>query len=215
MTQPQGFLAVPTSGTGPGVLILHAWWGLNDTIKGFCTRLSEAGFTAFAPDLYHGRVADTIPDAETLGRALDANHVQAEAEISQAVTFLMGRAGAGKGIAVLGFSLGAAYALNLAGADPDHIHSVVLYYGNGDGDHGKSRAAYLGHWAEKDDFEPREGVDELEGLLRKAGRPVTFHHYGGVGHWFAEPDRTDAYNQPAADLAWDRTAAFLRDQAGS
>ena len=213
MTQPQGFLATPTSGAGPGVLVLHAWWGLNDTMKALCTRLAEAGFTAVAPDLYHGKLADTIPDAEILGRALNANHVQAQAEIARAVTFLNERAGPGKGIAVLGFSLGAAYALDLAAADPDHIRSVVLYYGNGSADHSKSRAAYLGHFAEKDGFEPREGVDELEGLLRQAGRPVTFHHYSGVGHWFAEPDRADAYNKPAADLAWDRTLAFLKTQS--
>jgi carboxymethylenebutenolidase len=213
MTQPLGFLAAPTSGTGPGVLVLHAWWGLNDTMKALCTQLAEAGFTAFAPDLYHGRIADTIPDAETLGRALGANRVRAEVEIAQAVTFLNERAGAGKGIAVLGFSLGASYALDLAAADPDHIHSVVLYYGNGGADHSKSKAAYLGHFAEKDDFEPREGVDELEDLLKKAGRPVTFHHYNGVGHWFAESDRLDAYNQAAADLAWDRTLAFLKTRS--
>jgi carboxymethylenebutenolidase len=213
MTQPQAFLATPNSGTGPGVLVLHAWWGLNDTMKAFCTRLADAGFVAFAPDLYHGKIADTIPDAKALGRALDANHVQAEAEIAEAVTFLNERAGVDNGLAVLGFSLGAAYALNLAGADPDHIRSVVLYYGNGDGDHSKSRAAYLGHWAENDDFEPREGVDQLEDLLKKAGRPVTFHHYSGVGHWFAEPDRADAYNKAAADLAWERTLAFLKTQS--
>ena len=66
--QPQGFLAVPPTAKGPGVLVLHAWWGLNDTIKAFCTRLAEAGFVAFAPDLYHGQVADTIADAEPLGK---------------------------------------------------------------------------------------------------------------------------------------------------
>ncbi len=71
-SQPQGFLASPPTGKGSGVLVLHAWWGLNDTIKAFCTRLAEFGFVAFAPDLYHGKIADTIPDAEALGTALDA-----------------------------------------------------------------------------------------------------------------------------------------------
>ena len=69
--QPQGFLAVPATDQGRGVLVLHAWWGLNDTMKAFCTRLADSGFVAFAPDLYHGKIADTIADAETLGRALD------------------------------------------------------------------------------------------------------------------------------------------------
>ena len=67
--QPQGFLATPPSGKGNGVLVLHAWWGLNDTIRAFCTRLADAGFIAFAPDLYHGTVATTIPEAEAVGQA--------------------------------------------------------------------------------------------------------------------------------------------------
>ncbi|BAS26763.1 dienelactone hydrolase family protein [Limnochorda pilosa] len=82
------FLAVPPTGKGPGVLVLHAWWGLSDTMKGICTQLAESGFVAFAPDLYHGKVAKTIADAEALGKALDANHLQAKAEIAAATAFL-------------------------------------------------------------------------------------------------------------------------------
>jgi carboxymethylenebutenolidase len=131
-SQPQGFLALPPTGKGPGVLVLHAWWGLNDTIKAFCTRLAEAGFVAFAPDLYHGKVADTIADAEALGSALDANHRQAKAEIAEATRFLQEQAGqADCGLAVIGFSLGAYYALDLSIAEPELIRSVVLFYGTG------------------------------------------------------------------------------------
>ena len=78
-SQPQGFLASPPTGTGPGVLVLHAWWGLNDTIKAFCTQFAQFGFVAFAPDLYHGKVADNIPAADALGKALDVNFLQAKA----------------------------------------------------------------------------------------------------------------------------------------
>src|SRR5512143_3674995 len=118
--QPQGFLAVPPSGKGPGVLVLHAWWGLNDTIKAFCTRLAESGFVAFAPDLYHGKVANNIADAETLGKALDTNYLQARAEIAEATRFLNERVGqAERGLAVIGLSLGAYYALVLAAAGPE------------------------------------------------------------------------------------------------
>jgi carboxymethylenebutenolidase len=214
-SQPEGFLAVPTSGTGPAVLVLHAWWGLNDTMKAICTRLAEAGFVAFAPDLYHGKVADTIAGAEALGSALDANYLQAKAEIAEAAKFLDERAGRPKegdsrGLAVIAFSLGAYYALDLAAADPERIRSVVLFYGSGPGDFSTSKAAYLGHFAENDPYETKSNVDELEAALRDAGCPVTFYHYPGTGHWFFEPDRTDAYNEDAARLAWDRTLAFLR-----
>src|SRR5512144_1421056 len=108
LPQPDGFLAVPPSGKGNGVLVLHAWWGLNDTIKAFCTRLAESGFVAFAPDLYHGKVADNIADAETLAKALGTNHLQANDDIAHATMFLNERAGQGdRGLAVIGFSLGA------------------------------------------------------------------------------------------------------------
>ncbi len=209
LSQPQGFLAVPPTGQGPGVLVLHAWWGLNDTFKAVCTRLAEAGYVAFAPDLYQGTVAVTIADAEALVNALNAH--EAEAKIAEATRFLYERVGsAGHGLAVIGFSLGANFALDLAITDPEHIHSVVLFYGTGGGDFSTSRAAYLGHFAETDPFEPQAGVDELEEALRQAGRPVTFYHYPGTGHWFFEPDRSDAYNREAATLAWERTLTFLK-----
>jgi carboxymethylenebutenolidase len=180
-------------------------------MKAFCTRLAQSGFVAFAPDLYHGKVAANIADAETLGNALDTNHLQAKAEIADATMFLNERVGqADGGLAVIGFSLGAYYALNLSAADPEHIRSVVVFYGTGGGDFSNSRAAYLGHFAENDEFATQSDVDDLEESLKRAGRPVTFYRYPGTGHWFFEPDRSQAYNQAAASLAWDRTLAFLR-----
>lgn len=214
LPQPDGFLAVPPSGKGPGVLVLHAWWGLNDTIKAFCTQLAESGFVTFAPDLYHGKVADTIPDAEALGKVVDTNHMQTKAEIAEAALFLNERvAQADHGLAVVGFSLGAYYALDLSATDPEHIRSVVIFYGTqGDffSDFSGSKADYLGHFAENDEYEPKSNADNLEEHLRRAGRPVTFYTYPGTGHWFCEPDRPQAYNRAAASLAWDRTLVFLK-----
>jgi carboxymethylenebutenolidase len=213
--QPDGFLALPDSGSGHPVLVLHAWWGLNDTIKGFCRRLADAGFVAFAPDLYHGQVADTIPGAEALGGALDENYQQAQAEIAEATHWLREQHGQSEtGIAVVGFSLGAFYALALSAAEPEQVHSVVLFYGAGGGDFSASKAAYLGHFAGDDPYESPANVEELAQTLREAGRSVTFHTYDGTGHWFFEPDRTDAYNAPAAALAWERTLAFLGEAFG-
>lgn len=213
MTQPQpdGFLAVPPSGSGPGILVLHAWWGLNDTIKTICTQLAEAGFVAFAPDLYHGKIADNIPDAETLGSALDANQDQAKAEIIEAVNFLAEQTG--ENLAVLGFSLGAYYALDLSAAAPRYIRTVVIFYGTGPDDFSHADASYLCHFAEKDVYEPQPNVDHLAKALQSAGRPATFYIYADTGHWFFEPDRPDAYNPAAAALAWERTLTFLKNSA--
>ena len=64
------YLAIPEGGSGAGVLVLHAWWGLNDFIRGLCDRLAGEGFTALAPDVYHGAIATTIEQAETLSGEL-------------------------------------------------------------------------------------------------------------------------------------------------
>jgi carboxymethylenebutenolidase len=88
----------------------------------------------------------------------------------------------------------------------------VAFYGSGGGDFTAARAAYLGHFAENDDFEPLESVRELETSIREAGREVTFYIYPGTGHWFVEPNRPDVYNAEAADLAWERTLDFLNAQ---
>lgn len=206
--QPNGYLAEPAAGEGPGVLVLHAWWGLNDTFRQVCDRLAGEGYVAFAPDLYHGRVVDDVDAAEAMVKALDGE--QARNDIVRAARFLGERTGgAGSGLAVIGFSLGANFALDLSAAEPELVRSVVVFYGTGSADFSASRASYLGHFAEDDDFEPAAEVDGLEAALRGAGRPVEFHRYPGTGHWFFEPDRPQAYDEASARLAWERTLAFL------
>jgi carboxymethylenebutenolidase len=208
--QPEGFLAVPATGNGRGVLVLHPWWGLNATMRMVCTQLSEAGYVAFAPDLYHGQLATTISEAESLSNALDER--QARADSAAALDFLGEHAApAGQALAAIGFSLGAYFALDLSATDPDRLRAVVVFYGTRPGDYTASRAAYLGHFAEVDEFESEADVNGLEASLRAAGRPVTFYRYPGTGHWFFEPDRTDAYSPAAATLAWERTLTFLRN----
>lgn len=214
-SQPQGYLAAPAGETGPGVLVLHAWWGLNETIKAFCQRLADAGFVAFAPDLYHGKVVDTVAEAEAAVQALEPQFLKVRAEVREAAAYLSDRVGAKHtGLAVIGFSLGAFYALDLSNGDPEHIRSVVAFYGTGADDFSASAARYLCHFAENDPFEPAENVAHVAAALQKAGRPAMIYTYAGTGHWFFEPDRVDAYHAEAAALAWERTLAFLRDQPG-
>lgn len=208
-SQPEGYLAQPASGKGRGVLVLHPWWGLNDTIKGVCDRLAGEGYTAFAPDLYHGEIADTIEGAEALAHALDEE--RAWADIAAAAEFLSEQSALPEdGLAAMGFSLGAYFALELSNKDPQRFRTVVVFYGTGPQDFSRSQAIYLGHFAEHDQFEPAAEVDALEGLLKEAGRQAAIYRYPGTGHWFFEPDRTDAYDDTAARLAWQRTLAFLK-----
>jgi carboxymethylenebutenolidase len=207
--QPDGYLALPAGGEGQPVLVLHPWWGLNATIRSVCDRLAEAGYVAFAPDLYHGKVTDQIPEAEALSTALFSSSEQAQADVVAAAAYLSDLAGQ-PALAVIGFSLGAFFALDLSVRMPDLVRKVVVYYGTGPSDFSGSQAAYLGHFAENDPFEGEEEIANLEEALQRSGRAATIYHYPSTGHWFAEPDRADAYNEPAATLAWGRTLNFLR-----
>jgi carboxymethylenebutenolidase len=204
------YVAIPQQRTGPGVVVLHAWWGLNDFFKQLCDRLAGAGFIAVAPDLYGGKTAATIEEAQQLLAALDGQ--EASAKVTDAVTYLRTHPDVhGDGIGAIGFSMGGAWALLLSTLRPTDIAAVVVFYGSEPADFATARAAYLGHYAEDDEWEPTEGVQQLEQALRNAGRNVTFHSYPGTGHWFFEENRPDAYNEEAAQLAWERTIAFLHE----
>ncbi len=216
MAEPiqNGYLATPSSGKGPGVLVLHAWWGLNDFFKSFCDRLAQEGFVAIAPDLFSGKTARTVPEAEQLKDSQDEAKV-APPILLTAIDELSQRS-AGPGLGVVGFSMGAYWSLWLAQKKPEVFKAVVLFYGTngGGGDFQQSKAAFLGNFAEKDPYETPEDIQALEKNLKGAGRPVNFYTYPGTGHWFFEKDRPDAYKAGSAQLAWDRTIALLCDQLG-
>ncbi|HJZ49552.1 MAG TPA: dienelactone hydrolase family protein [Roseiflexaceae bacterium] len=204
-----GYLALPASGNGPGVMVLHAWWGLNSFFRELCERLAGAGFVAFAPDLYQGQTAGTIDEAKALLEQRDLGAMEAIAAGALAY-FRAHPAVRGDGIAALGFSMGAAWATMMASAAPADIQAVVLFYGAEPADFARSRAAYLGHFAEDDEWEPLDGVRQIEADLRAAGKEVTFHIYPGAHHWFFETNRPE-YDADAAALAWQRSLDFLRE----
>lgn len=212
-TSGRAYLAVPESG-GPGVLVLHAWWGLNDFFKGFCDRLSAAGVLALAPDLYNGQIATTVSEAEALlaEKGVFSNSEAYNKSVRGALHHLRAHPVVKGKLGVVGFSMGGSFALWLSGEEAESIRAVVDFYSYGEGDFAKARADYLGHFATVDQYEPIDGIRKLESALRSAGKNVTFHYYDNVGHWFFEENRPDAYNEGAAKLAWDRTLAFLREK---
>lgn len=210
--QPQSYLALPPTGKGPGVLVLHAWWGLNDFFRDFCDRLAQQGFVALAPDLFSGKIARTIAEAEKHLSEFKEEQEAPPIVLSAVESLRKHPAVTSDGLGVIGFSLGAAWALWLAQQKPEWMRTVTLFYGTngGGGDFQQCKASFLGHFAEKDPYETAEVIQALEDNLRGANRPTTFYTYPGTGHWFFEKDRPDAYNPAAASLAWDRTLAFLK-----
>ena len=196
----------------PGVVLFHAWWGLNDDVVAYADRLAAAGFAVVAPDLFGGQVASTIEEADRLSGAVDEAAVDAIA--LAAVDHLADRLGPAAKLAALGSSFGAHWSM-WSPAQRDRLVASVVYYGSTGGP-SLSRASVpvLGHFAETDPYEPDESIAAFEGTLQSAGRDVVIHRYPGTGHWFAEPSR-DAYRAAAADLAFERTVAFLGRHLGT
>jgi carboxymethylenebutenolidase len=193
------------NGGGPGVLLLHAWWGLKPFFKQFCDRLAEQGFTVLAPDLRDGRIANTIEEAKALMEKSDGQFIGETVFTAKdhLLEMVKGRIG------LVGFSMGAAWALIVASSTPEQIAATVLYYGNEGVDYGKITSKVMGHYSDNDEWEPNEYVDNTFAEFKKAGVDATLHIYPGVAHWFVESDRPE-YDPAAAQLAWDRTAEFLK-----
>lgn len=189
---------------GQGVLLLHEWFGLQQSFKDFADKLCDEGFTVLVPDLYDGVIAADVEEAETLMEAMDEERTARR--VKAAAAFLTENWHPRLG--VIGFSMGGYWAGWLAQNFP--IEATVLYYGLGEANAQTWSGAVQGHFAETDDFEPLENVNEFMTTLEDGGVDVDLHIYEGAGHWFANASVPTAYDPAAADLAFGRTLEFLR-----
>ena len=206
-TPVRTYLADAAGDEAPGVVVFHAWWGLNEDVTAFADRLADAGFFVLAPDLYSGAVTAEIDEAKRLTGTVDEDAANAIA--LAAVDRLAARPGADGRIGAVGFSFGAHWSVWSA-TQRDRVGASVVYYGTTGGPVlAQPGAPVLGHFAEDDPFEGPDDVAAFEAGLRSAGREITTYLYPGTGHWFAEPSR-DAFREEAANLAFERTVEFLR-----
>ena len=210
-----GYLTVPASGSGTGVLVIQEWWGLVPQLQGVCDRLAAEGHVALAPDLYHGEMA-THTEVDKAGELMTSLPPERAArDMSAAIDHLLAHeATNGEAVGVVGFCMGGMLTLLIAAHEGDRVACAAPYYGAplGDGapDWSGLTAVVEGHMAEHDDFFPIEDVMALGDDLRTMGRDVTFHVYDGTGHPFAnEEDPFGTYDADAAALAWTRTLALL------
>jgi carboxymethylenebutenolidase len=201
-------VVAPDSGSGPGVLVLHAWWGLTPFFRDVADRLADAGFVALAPDLFAGATADTPEDAQALLAGADVGRMVALVESSIDVLRGLPITPAGP-VGVVGFSMGSSLALRAAARQPTDVAAAVAYYGCTDVDFAPVTAGIQVHLAEDDPYESPDDVVEMEAHMRLVGLDPEVHHYPGTTHWFAEEDREAAFHREAATAAWERTVAFL------
>jgi carboxymethylenebutenolidase len=208
------YLALPESMNGPGVLLLHAWWGLNPFFKHMSDRLAREGFVVMAPDYYHGAIAETIDQAQALSSELDRKATN-KLLIGSLVVLCSHSQVLSPKVGVISFSLGCGFALGLARSKPKNVAAVVLYYGTGGGKYQGVNANFLGHFAEHDEWGAHsQKVRALKDRLSQANGEVKFYTYPGTGHWFCEEDRKGAYDEQAAEIAWERTVGFFHANLG-
>ncbi len=203
------YLATPVCGKGPGVLVIQEWWGLVGHIKSVCDRFAAEGFTALAPDMYHGKTADEPDGAGKLFMALNIG--QAETDLKGAATYLAQHSSTKK-LGAVGFCMGGQLALFAATLNPS-IGATVDFYGihpNVKPDYSKLSGPVLGLFAEKDSFVTPATAKEVDAAIKKAGKQSEIHVYPNVDHAFFNDDNKSAYDKAAADDAWRRTLVFFR-----
>jgi carboxymethylenebutenolidase len=207
-----GYLAVPGSGSGPGLIVIQEWWGLDDSIVDVANRFAAEGFVALAPDLYGGRVTHDEKEAATLMRQLVP--AQAVKDLSGAVGYLLARPSVtGDSIGVVGFCMGGGFVLRLAAQAGEKVAAAVVFYGavSPDEDLSGIRAAVQGHFGERDQsIPPQRARAQMEKIRAEAGVPVEVYFYDAGHAFFNDRNLIGTYNQDAAKLAWTRTLDFLR-----
>jgi carboxymethylenebutenolidase len=213
----EGYLSLPRSGSGPGVIVIQEWWGLVTHVKEVADRFAGAGFVALAPDLYHG-MQTTEPDEAVkllMGLAMD----QAAKDIAGAASYLAGRDGVRGGIGTVGFCAGGSLALWSATLS-EKITAAVGFYPampwermSPTWDNYAGKAALI-HCDEDDGLSSAPGIQAAKKAIEEAGGEVLLYDYPGTHHAFFNDDRPEVYNQSASASAWARTLELLRRRLG-
>ena len=214
-----GYLAVPASGSGPGVMVIQEWWGLNPQIKRTADRLAEEGFVALAPDLYHGELAghDEMDKAGHLMTTLPPD--RAARDMSGAVDYLAEHeAVTGEGVGAVGFCIGGMLTLIIAANRGDKITAAAPFYGFPQGeaepDWGDMTAVVRGHMANPDTFFGPEAAGALESKLQSLGKDVQFTIHD-AGHGFMnEENPMGAHDEALTTAVWAEMVAFFHDTLG-
>lgn len=215
-TTAGGYLALPTSGSGPGVMVIQEWWGLVPQIKAVCDRLAAEGFVALAPDLYHGEMA-AHTEMDKAGQLMtELPPDRAAKDMTGAIGALLAHdACSGSQVGVTGFCMGGMLTLRIAALAGEQVAAAAPFYGAPLGDDSIDwstlSAKVEGHFAATDDFFPPEAVLALGESLRGMGKDVQFHVYEGTGHGFTnEENPLGNYHQAATETSWTRTIDLLR-----
>ena len=206
-----GYLAIPPSGSGPGLLVIQESWGLVEHIRHLCDRFAAEGFVALAPDLYHGIATKSPDEAGKLFMALSIG--RAATDLRGAADSLLDRTQVTSAkVGAVGFCMGGQLALYTGAEFPDRIGAVVDFYGihpNVRIEPSRIRVPVLAHFGEQDNSVKVADARALAAGIEAAGGSIEAHFYP-AGHAFFNDSRPTVYDRGCSEMAWARTLDFLR-----
>jgi carboxymethylenebutenolidase len=196
----------------PGVVVIHEIWGLNAHIEDVTRRVALEGFLALAPDALSsvGGTPENPDEARSLMRKLD--DLSTVKNYLAAVKYLKHHPRSTGKVGCIGFCWGGGMANQLAVNSPD-LTAAVPFYGMqpASGDVPKIKASLLIHYAGIDERIDK-GIPAFEEALKKASIDYKIYMYPGAKHAFLNDTNPGRYNKEAAQLAWRRTVAFLKEK---
>jgi len=207
----RGYLVQPAGqGPFPAVLVIHENRGLNPYIKDVARRAAVGGFVTLAPDglFPAGGYPGNDDDGRALQRSLDEGKLKQD--MVNSARYLKSHALSTGKLGATGFCWGGGTTNFLAVTLGSDLQGAVPFYGEApkSEDVSKIRAPLLIQYAEDD---PRINAmwPDYEAALKASNAQYDAHIYPGTRHGFHN-DSTPRYNKEAAELAWQRTIAFFK-----
>ncbi len=208
-----GYLAIPGGlGPFPSVIVIQEWWGLDAQTKSIADRFAKEGYLAFAPDLYHGELAQ-LGDGETAMNLVQKYGPDAPSELSTVFDAINSRADCSGKIGSVGFCFGGRMSLALSTSRP--LNAVCTFYGGGmqnifDELRTKLKAPVLGFFGDADVSIPAGTVQEFDALLDDVGVEHEIIMYPNSGHAFFRDSDPSVFIPDASKDAWERAKKFFR-----
>ncbi len=198
--------AANESGRGPGILILHSWWGLTPSIKRMCEHFADLGYCALAPNFF-GEVALDINRAHELLSQAEPNKM-ADLVLSSIFALRTYTDRPDKPVAIVGFAMGGSLGLWASTRQPESVSNVVSVYGTQDIDFKDSQSNYLLIRASDDDVATGDEMNYTQALIAIGDREAEAATISDTKHGFAE-ELDPAYDEQAFNETLERITAFL------
>ncbi|MFN8412493.1 MAG: dienelactone hydrolase family protein [Anaerolineales bacterium] len=208
-----GYLAKP-AGTGPwpAMIVIQEWWGLDAQTKSIADRFASEGYLAFAPDVYHGELAQ-LGDGDTAMKLVQKYTPNAPAELPTAFDALKSHPDCNGKVGSVGFCFGGRMSLALSTMRP--VDAVCTFYGGGmqtvfDQLRTNLKAPVLGFFGDADVSIPAGTVEEFDKLLDEVGVEHEVIMYPNSGHAFFRDSDPNVYKPEASKDAWERAKKFFQ-----